>query len=552
MPGNSVIAGPFQGGLSTYSDPTSIQDNELVVCDNFDIDMDGSLKSRPPFVDRGVTFPLATTGNMRILGYYYVSAGNVNSNYVVASDGNSSTYYFDGSSWHLITSSLSAVSMVQYNGQLWLVAPTGVCGYWTPTGGWVADDWCPNGESITVYKSRMYVAAGASAVNRTLISSGNTTGIVGTSTGWVPDVTDIYYSAVLGLSPWKPITSGTNPPQSPGISVFKVNAGDGQATVALLNTQGTFYIFRTASIWTFSYASDPKAGVVASLVPNIGLADSQALLFFENYIYFMFDGKAYTLFSGLANLFNPKVPFVAGSRTGVYQPFAVSVFNRRIIFTYYDTMYVYSLRSQNWTTWHAPAYGSIGKIVQFSGALTSDTPVAVTSPNVSVAPGGTRTAKLLYLTDAFTDEVEAAPYICSMQTKTVDYGAPTNYKRLFWWAVDATYRSGLVAKVVPEVFSYQVTWGQILAMGRTWGSMRSYTWGNPSAGDLSASTQVSGVGAGLGPLRKTIRLNKNMRFKQAYYTVALTVDGSSKTCPARIFLLETFVLVKDRVSRTVS
>lgn len=550
MPGNSVLAGPFAGGLSTYNDPTSISDNELVSCDNFDIDTDGSLKSRPPFVDRGTTFPLAATGNMRILGYYYASAAGLNTAYVVASDGNSATYYFDGTTWHLITSSLSATGMLQFNGALWLVAPTGVCGSWTPGGGWVADTWCPNGESITAYKSRMYVAAGASAASRSLVSSGNTTGAIGTVTGWVPDVTDIYYSAVLGQSPWLPVTSGAN--QSPGINAFRINSGDGQAVVALLNNQGTLYVFRTASIWTFSYASSPAQGVVSVLVPHIGLADAQAFEAFENYIYFMFDGRAYTLFAGLATLFNPKVPFVAGSRAGIYTPFAVSVFNRRIIFTYYDTLYVYSLRSQTWATWHSSTYSSIGKIVQFTGVLTQDIPVAVTHPSLGVGASGTRTAKLLYLTDAFTNEAETGGYVCSMRTKTYDYGAPTNYKRLFWWAVDATYRAGLTAQIVPEVFSYQVTWGQLRAMSRTWGQMLSYTWSNPSAGDLSATTQVSGVGAGLGPMRKTIRLLKNMRFKQAYFVVSLVVDGSTKTCPARIFLLETFVLVKERVSRSVS
>lgn len=539
MPGNSVIAGPFQGGLSTYSDPTSIQDNEMPLCDNFEIDMDGSLKSRPPFVDRGATFPLGASGNMRILGYYYQSANSITTSYVVASDGSSSTYYFDGTSWHLITNSLAAVSMTQFNGALWLVAPTGICGSWTPTGGWVADPWCPNGESIAVYKSRMFVLAGSAAPSRATVSSSNPA---------APDVSDVYYSAVLGQSPWLAVTTGAN--QSPGIQTFKVNAGDGQAGVALLNFQGTLYIFRTASIWTFSYASSPQSGVQSVLVPNIGLADAQALLHYENYIYFMFDGRAYTLFSGLATVFNPKLPFVASNRANIYTPFAVSAFNRRIIFTYYDTMYVYNLRSQNWTTWHSQ--GGIGKIIQFTGALTQDVPVAVAHSNLSVS-GGSRSAKLYYLTDAFTNESEAGGnYICAMRTKTFDYGAPTNYKRLFWWGLDATFRSGLTAQVVPEVFTRQVTWGQLLSMGRTWGQMRQYSWSNPSAGDLTATTVFSPTAAGGGPLRKTLRLNKNERFKQAYYAVSISVDGTTATCPARLFLIETFVLVRDRVSRSLS
>jgi len=83
MPGEAIQVGPFVGGLNTFSDETAIADNELVVCNNFELDLDGSLLSRPPIVDRGITFPLGATGNVNLLGYYY-APGNIP--YLLASE----------------------------------------------------------------------------------------------------------------------------------------------------------------------------------------------------------------------------------------------------------------------------------------------------------------------------------------------------------------------------------------------------------------------------------------------------------------------------------
>src|SRR3546814_8793793 len=44
----SVKIGPFVGGMNTYSGPTSISDNEAVELLNVDIDLDGTVVSRPP------------------------------------------------------------------------------------------------------------------------------------------------------------------------------------------------------------------------------------------------------------------------------------------------------------------------------------------------------------------------------------------------------------------------------------------------------------------------------------------------------------------------
>ena len=74
MPGDALQIGPFVGGLNTFSDPSAVADNELVVCDNFELDLDGSLKSRPPFIDLAQNIPLNSAGGSpNILGYFYAT-----------------------------------------------------------------------------------------------------------------------------------------------------------------------------------------------------------------------------------------------------------------------------------------------------------------------------------------------------------------------------------------------------------------------------------------------------------------------------------------------
>ena len=133
MPGAPIQVGPFIGGLNTFSDPTAIADNELAVCENFELDLDGSLKSRPPIENLGVNFPLSATGNINILGYFYTATGT---SYLLASDGKNSTYSFDGNAWTLITATMSGAAMVQFDDKAWITAPVGSLtpgGYWTPS-----------------------------------------------------------------------------------------------------------------------------------------------------------------------------------------------------------------------------------------------------------------------------------------------------------------------------------------------------------------------------------------------------------------------------------
>lgn len=507
-----LVIGPFAGGLNTYDDATAVKDTELVECLNFDPGLEGSLRSRPPFQDLSLPMTLGTSGTPKFLGFYY---GSSSTTYLIASDGLSSTWAFTGTAWVLITNTFSAAAVAQFDGKAWLASPVGEVdpgGYWTPGGGFVADTDMPRGDTIVSFKSRLWITPG----------KGNLNG------------TRVYYSKVLGQPNF-----WTSP------SFVDVGQGDGQDIVLLTTYYNTLVAFRTGSIYAFQFNSDPGQGSVVLLVPNVGISSKECMISYENYLYFMHDEKAYQFVNNNAQQINLKVPFTATSKANISIPYSVSLFNNRAIFHYYDTMYVYSLRTRTWTRWKSPAHGAIGQIISPVSSLTDQ---AFVNPSATIASGGGRTNKLLFIRDVFTNATEV--YTCELQTKNYNYQLSSNFKRLFWWGVDAVFRTRIRGWAVPVVHNAQVTWGQLYSQGVTWGQLLGGTWSSPFIGDLSVFSDYDLEGTG--PMRKFVKMFKSMRFRQIYFKLIFDTDGSIGTAPVNVFTLTAYVGAKETVSKTVS
>lgn len=504
-----LTIGPFAGGLNTYDDPTAVRDSELVEALNWDPGLEGSLRSRPPFTSTGTPLSLGVSGKPRLLGFYYHGG----TSYLLASDGLSSTWAHNGTSWTLVTSTFSAAAMTQFDNKAWLISPVGTVapgGYWSPPSGFIADTDMPRGDTITSYKSRLWTSPGR----------GNANG------------TRIHYSKVLGQP---------NFWQTP--SFVDIGQGDGQEIVLLTTYYNTLLAFRTQSIYAFGYTVDPAQGQVSLLVPNVGLDSKDCLISFENYLYFMFDEKAYQFINNSAAQINLKVPFTATNKGGVATPLAVSVFNNRAIFHYYDTMYVYSLRTRTWTRWKSPTFGAIGQIMSPSGSLVA---VAYSLPSAVIPNGAGRAVPLLRIEDRVTSASES--FTCEVQTKNFNYQNSSNFKRLFWWGIDATFRTKVRAWAVPVVQKKTTqTWGQLYSAGTTWGAMLLTSWGSPDQG----ATSDYDLG-GYGPLRKFVKFFKSLRFRQIYFRVVFSTDGSLGTAPVNLFTITAFVATKETVTKAVS
>ena len=514
MPGEPIQVGPFVGGLNTFSDPTAIADNELTVCENFELDLDGSLKSRPPIEDLGIDFPLGTTGDMEFLGNFQVSE---TVSYLLASDNDSKTYYFNGTAWVLITNTIAAAGFVQFDDKAWLTAHVGSAnpgGYWTPSGGFVADSNMPEGDVIVSFKGRLWVAEGKDSTNQG---------------------TRLYRSrTVADPTLWQ----ATN-------DFVDIGTGDGQNIVQLVVYFNSLLIFRVNSVYGLQYTSDPAAATVSLILPTVGLNSRYAITQFESYIYFMYDEKAYEFTNSRAAQINVKTPFEATTTTGVHNNYSVSEFNKRIIFTYFDQMFVYSLQTRSWTKWNSDTYGTLCKMAYRNN--TEDKSIVLTHSNIAVPLGGTRVAPLLQITDEYTDVAETM--VCNIQTKNFNYQASGIYKRLFWWGLDARFKGTVVGTAVPITQTFTVSW-QTLLDTSTWATMLGFTWQSPTAGSGEVETSVTETA--LTFRRIFVKFLKSLRFRQIYYKVSFTTTGIAADSPVRLFSLTTYVNAKQTVSKEIT
>tara|TARA_R110000803_G_scaffold20064_6_gene51859 strand:- start:2942 stop:4486 length:1545 start_codon:yes stop_codon:yes gene_type:complete len=514
MPGEPIQVGPFVGGLNTFSDPTAIADNELVVCENFELDLDGSLKSRPPIQNLSINFPLAATGDINFLGNFQVSE---TVSYLLASDGDSKTYYFNGTTWVLITSTMAAAGFVQFDDKAWLTAPVGAAnpgGYWTVSGGFVADANMPKGNVIVAFKGRLWIAEGKDSTNQG---------------------TRLYRSRTTADPLVWPVAQ----------EFVDIGTGDGQNIVQLVVYFNSLLIFRTNSVYGLQYTSDPAAAVVSLILPTVGLNSKYAIAQFESYIYFMYDEKAYEFTNNRAAQINVKTPFEATATTGLHNNYAVSEFNKRIVFTYFDEMFVYSLQTRSWTKWESAAFGSLGKMLPRIN--NEDKSIILTHSNAAVAAGAGRVAPLLQITDEYGTAAETMT--CQIQTKNFNYQASGIYKRLFWWGLDARFKGTVVGTAVPITQTFTVSW-QTLYDTSTWAAMLGFTWQSPTAGTGEVSTSVTE--SALTFKRIFVKFLKSLRFRQIYYKVVFTTTGIAADSPVRLFSLTTYVNAKQTVSKEIT
>lgn len=507
MPGEEISIGPFVGGLNTASDPTSIEDTELSQCVNFELDLDGSLVSRPPIVDLNVTMTLGLTGNMKVLGFYVSTDG---APYLIGSDGLSSTYYFDGNTWTLITNTVAASAMCQFLDSAWLLAPVGSAnpgGKWSPSAGFTTEPNMPKGSVIISNKERLWVGLGKTATS-------NNTRLY---------LTDI----VSGAPTWS----------SPA-SYVEVGVGDGQPIVGLAVYYSDLIIFKQGSTYRFAYDADPSVGVLARVSDNIGAADAYCSVSYENRLYILFDNKVYEFTNYAFDRLNGKVPLVANDPDiALSEYYTISVWADRLFVSYYDRTFVYSLKTRTWTEWQSDTLENIGRIITLP-VVNSDASVAYT---YSTKP---RTNKLYSISTRLSDASEQMTSY--LVTKNYDYQSPIRWKRLFMWGADVVCRTAVDVIVTPVAYSAQVLWGTL--KDYTWGSLN--TWGRPIEPDYIVTDSV--MTEGLTGERKFVKFYKSLRFRQSGFKVSVDHNGSTAEAPVRVFGLVTGVRDKAVVTKRIS
>lgn len=500
MGGSPVRLGPFAGGLNALSDPTAVADSELVDVVNFELDLDGSLASRPPITDQG-----DGPGDLTLLGYFIAPNGT----YYLIGSTPTATYYYDGSAWTLITDTFGAVSMVQFQDKAWLLASeteTDPGGNWTPGGGFTPVAALPKGRIIISHKNRLWVAPGKAA----------------TTNG-----SRINFSSVTDPTSWD-----TN-------NYLDVSPGDGQNVTDIVVYQNSIMVFKNDSTYNYSYDSAPDRGTVSRISATQGASDIRCVVPYENILFVYHEGSVYELINYNYSKINTKVPFTVDNsipmnfRTTV----AMSLVNDRLVVRHFDRVYVFNLKTRTWTRWNTDRHFAYF-IAEPKNNVITDIPTYYAG---SCLVGDPSLYRIRDIFDADSSELMT----CVARTKNYDYQISSHFKRLMWWGADVLSQGNVEVSANPIIYSAAISWDALDL--KTWDDLQ--TWDQPLDAQPIVSDAVVTTGAGS---RKFLKFMKSLRFRQIYFIVSIDNDGTNRTAPSRLFNLTTYIQTKQQVSKEIS
>lgn len=506
MPGEPVRLGPFVGGINTLSDPTALQDNELVDAVNLELDLDGSYIGRPPFYD--IAAPGSGTGT-GLLGYYITAAHTRLIGYTTTG-----LWIYESGAWSSVpgTGTVVPAAMVQYDDKAYIVASplsAGSGGYIDDTGTYNVVAAIKKGGAAVVHKERLFIVPG-------------------------PDLTGSNSTLLQGSAP----ADFTTYP----VSIF-INKGDGQKIMDIIVYNDNLLLFKEDSTYVLAYDSDPTQAITRKVNDTIGVADLNCVVAFENQLYILHRNNVYEVTNYDFAKINSKVPlFFDSTKPGPWKtPLFLTLLGDRLIVKYYARLYVFGLRTKVWTRWD-------------SGTRYIGPAVAVPIRGEGQAipeyfmPTAVNTLNQIHGFRDIIDATHTETINCSIKTKNYDHGVPHRYKRLFWWGADVATISAITGTVQPVIVNFSVTWDQLEAgfPAITWDNLQ--TWDQP----LSMPVVVQTVTIAQAALRKFAKFAKSLRFRQANYMVQFSYDGTNNSGPVRFFAITTIIGTRQNVSKSLT
>lgn len=508
MPGEPIRLGPFVGGINSLSDPTALQDNELVDAVNLELDLDGSYIGRPPFYDAAA--PGSGTG-LKLLGYY------VTDDHIRLIGANSAgIWLYESGAWSFVvgTSTVEAEAMVQYDNKAYIIASpvsAGSGGYIDDSGAYTVVSAIKKGGAAVIHKERLFIVPGH-----------DKTGV---------DSTLLYGSA--------PADFTTYP-----VAIY-INKGDGQKLMDIIVYNDNLLLFKEGSTYVLAYDSDPTQAITRKVNSNIGVHNSNSVVAYENQLYLLHGADVYEITNYDFAKINSKVPFVLD--TTKPGPWLLSGFltllGDRLIVRYYANIYVFGLKTKVWTRWTTGTRYIGPAVVGHAHSSAEEIPEYFMGSNVE-------TLNAMHGFRDIIDAVHSENISCSVLTKNYDHGVPHRYKRLFWWGADVSTISAITGTVQPVVVSFSVTWDQLEAgyPGITWDTLESGTWDQP----LNLPVIVQTVTSAQGALRKFAKFAKSLRFRQVNYKVEFSYDGTDNSGPVRFFAMTTIIGTREHVSKSLT
>lgn len=561
MPTNTGTAvrelkiGPYAGGINRYSDISAIADDEMVDCTNFDIDLDGSLKSRPPWrLFNGAFFTTASgsvppnsyqlillTGTFQAIRFIIITSNHTGTDGVYI-------YFLDGPSagtLNLIATG-DYVTAVRYNDEIY-IAPNVLAGSSLGTGQRYVLDTAittaipnmPRGYSSVIYKDRMW--------------------ITGRRGG--PTPSRLFFSDLAVFTSW------------PGSNFFDINPGDGDACQDLAVYQDNLMLFKDSATYVLSYDTGPAQAVLQVINTDIGVMGPRCVVSYENSIFLLKYNQVYEMVNYDFTRVSVKIPFeydatVPGPTSFTGQAWNFKIWLRgcgdRLVARFYNRLYVYHLRLRAWTRWVSEDVNisGLGPIVQLDatngqtdmklGRLTYVATSSLLKTPDTAGPGvlgnWRRYFKMFIFDDfyeaTFTENGDLTPPVtpldikCGFQTKTYDIGLSHRFKRLMHWGVDTITGRTIIGTVFPYSIAYAVTWNQLHPY--QWSQLN--TWGYPLF-VFPSTSQTQPVGAGLA--RRYIRFPRSLRFRLVQFQVDMLTLGNTSDGPARVYSITAFISGKQ-------
>lgn len=510
---NDLVIQGFPRGYNNVNDFTTLDDEELALCENMEIDSNGGLVSRPPIVKVAST-PVSGQ-SVDFLGYYTNTTGTT---YIVASCA-SGTYLCHTTTfaWTLITTVVGS-GCIQFGNRLYVCGAAESGGYWDGSAFTSLSSGSykmPKGEQIVLHKGRFFM--------------------VSRETGY--DKTRVYYSRIddpqngTTVEQWDVWT---------GADFFDVSAGDGQIITKLLNGSNEIFIFRSRSTFYFKYETDIVASAVLQLLDsNVGADNSRAVAQYEFSYIVMSNGRIYRFVSYQFYPLNDPMRLElrpGGGSSSLYVKSAISTLGRRAIVWYGGITYVLNLDDGTWSTWDSPttelAYAVIAP--RAPGDLSPDVAYGISGSNTSSFYG------LYKISDGY-GSTGGEEITCTVQTKAFDFGSPDTWKRMFYWDADVFTARDVTGTATPiQLSNVYPTWDDMEA--KTWDELEDGTWDSILTKSPDIVTPIDYPAST--PFRVNVAFQKDMRFRRCAFKIQLTTDGTTATGPVRMVSLSVHAVLK--------
>lgn len=516
----SISFKDFSGGLNNYWDASSIADNEVPYLLNMEFTPNGALMSRPPITDSGISLPV-TGEHVNILGYYTPPSGNV---YMVATS-TSKTWVRKvvptlATSWTEIWDS-KASDFIQYADQI-------VASRTSATGGirWKEGDTSataistmPKLEGLELYRERMFGFGPSNTATETALY-------------WSDIITT---DAPTGVYNWN------------ADSIIYVGRGNGQYITGLVAEYNSITIFKHASTYSFTYTALPEEGTMTLIQQGIGAENRECIAAYQNGYIVLHDR---TLYKFQNNQYTPiNAQQVRFETVGEEETYAknqcVSIIADRAIIWNYGVCYTLNLQTGTWSQWESDT--RLAYVKELNHARVDFSPNARAYGVTGSSVAGRN--KIYLIEDSPISMTGSEDFTCVLRTKIYDFDTPAEWKRMYWWAADVNAVGAVNTRVIAAgvTADYQ-PWETL--QDYTWDDLDERTWDNLFLPGYQIRTDQTISGAG--PQRVSLKLDKSLRFRRAYFEVYLTCDGTSSTAPAQIFSITPMVGVKAKMTKDVA